>query len=874
MSWRDLSLSEKSQVIGTMVNNGIYNLNDIRKEYDNTLGNVFKDGGKKDTSTGFKERFTSLLKNEVAKRKLHISNTAIQNMAAQLALESNYGSSRIAKTNHNYGGIGGYGHYKNFNSDEDFVKYYVGLMSSRYKSALAANTTEGYATALKNKGYYEAPLEDYTKGLKSILGSKDRNYTPNTSTLIPTSPKYSSLNMQEDNNSPTALQNFIDNYKGINLNLEELLEATNNPSENTPAPQESSLLPTGVPINNIVIPQVQSNNMTNIDMSQYQNNYINSILSDYDNYLNPKNVDTEDNIFATGGPMDEDSQAVIQDNLDSYQNTRNFYNEDYQYRIQKHHPKVTQNDVMNTFDNTKLAYWELPENIAGEYKRTSNTIAINDHYEPPFTHEFSHALNIKLAPKMSPIGGKTDANILQKAYPKLNNLLNNNEVYQERRAVNTELRKHFYDKSSGKTKQDLDTYINNLGIEDINNGFNEIGTDYTKGLNITNEEQLKAIKNAMLNVAFNPYNNNTNVYTNVTAEGGDLITRKPPINFFDNFKWDLYRTDENYYKFMENLANIKAKEWKEDPDSVYLEMLNDNTYDYRRMYNEMPTLSTVLGEGHFPDTYKTPFHPTFSDESLYASNNRWGSNIKINDIIGETEGGHWSANGRVFTLAPTQNYDRTQRYLSMADKGTTLIPNGDYNLGKYNEKDVTRAYRAAIKAGATHTQALALLGNMYTESNIADVKQIKGPAEGYLQMEDGTRRQYMKYLKDNNKKKSVESEVEFVMSLLKKKDKSLNTPYQSYLNLPESKTTPIEKLSNKYKTLKGLNTLPAYYEYDNKKAYDDWNSEDLDANTLGFLALFEKALVPNTSKRIAAARAFSKEYDRKMGNAQQAKKVK
>lgn len=97
-------------------------------------------------------------------------DTAYYNALRQLAYESNYGTSNVAKTQHNYGGVGWDGKtYTTFKSDQDFVDYYAKMMDKRYKTALNAKTTEDYARQLKANGYYEDTVQNYTRNL---LGMK------------------------------------------------------------------------------------------------------------------------------------------------------------------------------------------------------------------------------------------------------------------------------------------------------------------------------------------------------------------------------------------------------------------------------------------------------------------------------------------------------------------------------------------------------------------------------------------------------------------------------------------------------------------------------------------------------------------------------
>lgn len=56
--WKDLNMSEKSQIIATMVNNGIYNLRDIRNEYNNNE-HQYKDGGHKKSYKDFRNKLST-----------------------------------------------------------------------------------------------------------------------------------------------------------------------------------------------------------------------------------------------------------------------------------------------------------------------------------------------------------------------------------------------------------------------------------------------------------------------------------------------------------------------------------------------------------------------------------------------------------------------------------------------------------------------------------------------------------------------------------------------------------------------------------------------------------------------------------------------
>ena len=117
---------------------------------------------------------------------------------------------------------------------------------------------------------------------------------------------------------------------------------------------------------------------------------------------------------------------------------------------------------------------------------------------------------------------------------------------------------------------------------------------------------------------------------------------------------------KGYIEFMEDLAKFKAKEWGENEDIILTEMLNDNTYNYKQMYEDNPNYN--IQEGHFQDTYKTVYHPTFSKESMYS-----GKKSQYNPE-GIT-GGWWDYNNKIFHAGYKQDIRNTQKYLNQADPG-------------------------------------------------------------------------------------------------------------------------------------------------------------------------------------------------------------
>lgn len=100
---------------------------------------------------------------------------------------------------------------------------------------------------------------------------------------------------------------------------------------------------------------------------------------------------------------------------------------------------------------------------------------------------------------------------------------------------------------------------------------------------------------------------------------------------------------------MEEVAGRNYDKWGFDnPDEALIHALNDNTYDYRGYFTENPEGNTDA-DAHWPDTYKTVYHPTFSDESRYSG--VVDPNYNPEGLVG----GHWD--GDDFVPAGWQKQD-------------------------------------------------------------------------------------------------------------------------------------------------------------------------------------------------------------------------
>ena len=131
----------------------------------------------------FVEEMGPVLFNEMIAQGVKNPKAAYKNMITQLAYESNYGQSRVAREQNNFGGVGWNGKtYTTYKDKADFAKNYVRLMNSRYKDVIGADTLAGYAKGLKNLNYYGDTVENYTRnlvGMKSFAKALNAHMSNN-----------------------------------------------------------------------------------------------------------------------------------------------------------------------------------------------------------------------------------------------------------------------------------------------------------------------------------------------------------------------------------------------------------------------------------------------------------------------------------------------------------------------------------------------------------------------------------------------------------------------------------------------------------------------------------------------------------------------
>jgi len=100
-------------------------------------------------------------------------------------------------------------------------------------------------------------------------------------------------------------------------------------------------------------------------------------------------------------------------------------------------------------------------------------------------------------------------------------------------------------------------------------------------------------------------------------------------------------SDDEYYSTMENVAKENWEKWEDvSEDAALTRILNANDYDYRGYYNKYPK-SKANADTHWTDEFKTVYHPTFSEQSIYS-----GKKSKFNPE--GLKGGSWGENDKFY----------------------------------------------------------------------------------------------------------------------------------------------------------------------------------------------------------------------------------
>jgi len=126
---------------------------------------------------------------------------------AQFAHETGNFTNRGARELNNLAGInvpGGNGQdYRKFGSLQEFANYYTSLIQRKYSGALGASSTDAYASALKEGGYFTGSLSNYEHGMRSFQGSYSGGGGSSSTISI------GDINIMHPNASPDQIKNAV-----------------------------------------------------------------------------------------------------------------------------------------------------------------------------------------------------------------------------------------------------------------------------------------------------------------------------------------------------------------------------------------------------------------------------------------------------------------------------------------------------------------------------------------------------------------------------------------------------------------------------------------------------------------------------------------
>ena len=375
----------------------------------------------------FVEEMGPILYKEAIAQGVDNPDVAYRNMLTQLAYESNYGTSSVARKQHNYGGVGWNGKtYTTYKSKEDFAKNYVKLMNSRYKNVIGADTLNSYAKGLKELGYYEDTLENYSRNLtnmKSFAKAMNDHFANNKTLYTSTSsstPVYNTTIAEE--NAKMQFQPWS-NYRGtdypINNPAPASISSWNNPQSPAYTPVEYNARQSY-----LRLPDIKDVIEQSIMTPRFKNGKLPGFAG------------------GTGGVQNNISEEYIPLASNTYQPMINdakqqvakFAIDDYAYRIQKQHPEVTKEQLYGAYNSTPYIgsdsrkgttvgqYWHGEDDGYGRrvmiYPRSMKSddpeFNLQDRIQSTVLHESNHLLRDAV------LGGKytdKEREYLETAYP-------------------------------------------------------------------------------------------------------------------------------------------------------------------------------------------------------------------------------------------------------------------------------------------------------------------------------------------------------------------------------------------------------------------------------------------------------------------------
>lgn len=370
MSWNELSLKDKADYIKESVNNGIYNLSDIRNRY-----NMYANGGYK-PSESIKKRITNWEGSSMRTNRSFQAEANDFNRVIPSSIRSKLSQQQLDAL-YSYG-------------------YNVGMgnLKKRVLPTLT-NYVQGKASNEDVQKSMWASKDNELRGLttrrnieRSLFGGKYQTVftgtggTPHNYGYTATTNRNSS-NPYQIQNEKWQGKNYLDAYKGLQLSMNDIMGKTKETDID-------DLFSTGTgPI--ISMDNLLSIGNNTVAPVQPDYSYAKSLLSDFDSDLNS-------NIFAEGGNMDNNRTAMPAHPATNPYKRRSWEtDEEYKERIQDLDNKSQEVALNDSTAINKYKEWEAniqKQQKTNEEKSKVITIEKNTKRAKTLEKEFNSLRNI------------------------------------------------------------------------------------------------------------------------------------------------------------------------------------------------------------------------------------------------------------------------------------------------------------------------------------------------------------------------------------------------------------------------------------------------------------------------------------------------
>lgn len=370
MSWNELSLKDKADYIKESVNNGIYNLSDIRNRY-----NMYANGGYK-PSESIKKRITNWEGSSMRTNRSFQAEANDFNRVIPSSIRSKLSQQQLDAL-YSYGYNVGMGNLKK-RVLPTLTNYVQGKASNEdvQKSMWASKDNElrGLTTRRNiERSLFGGKYQTVFTG----TGGTPHNYGYTATT------NRSSSNPYQIQNEEWQGKNYLGAYKGLQLSMNDIMGKTKETDiDDLFSPGTGQI----ISMDNLL--SIGNNNVTPV---QPDYSYAKSLLSDFDSDLNS-------NIFAEGGNKDNNRTAMpAHPDTNPYKRRSWETDEEYKERIQDLDNKSQEAALNDSTAINKYKEWEAniqKQQKINEEKSKAITIEKNTKRAKTLEKEFNSLRNI------------------------------------------------------------------------------------------------------------------------------------------------------------------------------------------------------------------------------------------------------------------------------------------------------------------------------------------------------------------------------------------------------------------------------------------------------------------------------------------------